>query len=165
MTTEAALNLLATMPGKPAWNGDIAELYSLHLADWYPETRRLAVMEATVSCSFRPTLCELREIALRFARALPSTAALREQIREMILFHPPAERARHASVLLRDLADELGGWHEIGMLSTEELDRRFPGAVERARGEYLTRNATKILAADPAKQLESASSRPRELDA
>jgi hypothetical protein len=165
MTLEAALNLLATMPGKPAWNDDIASLYSLHLADWHPETRQKAVLDATATCSFRPAMCELREIALRHIAPLPSAAALREQLRQVILFHPPAERAKHASPLLRDLADELGGWREIGMLDTEEMDRRFPGAVARARDEYLTRNAPQLLASEPVKLLRNATPPPLELAA
>jgi hypothetical protein len=154
MTLETALNLLATMPGKPDWNDDIANLYALHLADWHPTIRQKAVMEATATCSFRPAVCDLREIALRHSTPLPSAAALREQITALILFHPPARRPHHASALLRSLADELGGWHEMGMLSTEEMDRRFPGAVQRARAEFLVQNAAKLLAADPSHQIQ-----------
>ena len=162
MTTETALNLLATMPGKPEWNADIAEFYSLHLADWHPETRRKAILESTATCQFRPTVAELREVALKHVAALPSIGTLREELRLIILFHPPAERARHASALLCDLADELGGWREIGMLDTEEMDRRFPSACQRARAEYLTRNAIKLLAEEPNKVLLAAST-PKEL--
>ena len=153
MTTESALNLLATMPGKPEWNDDIATLYSLHLADWHPEALRKAILEATATCQFRPTVAELREVALKHVAPLPSIGTLREELRLLILFHPPAERARHASALLSDLADELGGWREIGMLDTEEMDRRFPSACQRARGEYLSRNASRLLADGPQKQL------------
>ncbi|WP_395144435.1 hypothetical protein [Armatimonas sp.] len=153
MTTETALNLLATMPGKPEWNGDIAEFYSLHLADWHPDTRRRAILEATATCQFRPTVAELREVALKHIAPLPSIGTLREELRLLILFHPAAQRARHATPLMRDLADELGGWHEIGMLDTEEMDRRFPKAAGRAREEFLARNATKLLAEGSQKQL------------
>lgn len=164
MTTENALNLLATMPGKPDWNPDIASLYSLHLADWHPETRHKAILEATSICHYRPTTAELREIALRFAQPLPSAASSLAEIRRIVTFYPPRERALQASSLVRDLVDELGGWAEIGMLPTEELERRFPGACDRTRKEYLTRNAQKLLSQEPSKLLEGMGSpKPKEL--
>lgn len=163
MTTENALNLLATMPGKPDWNTDIAGLYSLHLADWHPETRRKAILEATATCQFRPTIADLREIALRFAEPLPPAGAMRQELSRVITFYPPIERARNSSALLSDLADELGGWREIGMLDTEELDRRFPSAYQRARAEYLSRNASKLLSVEPGNLLTGKTPQPKEL--
>ena len=85
MTLETTLNLLATLPGKPSWDDDIAALYSLHLADWHPETRRLAVVDATLTCTLRPTLSELRELALKRLSPLPSPAALREELDQVFV--------------------------------------------------------------------------------
>jgi len=149
MTLETALNLLATLPGKPSWDDDIAALYSLHLADWHPDTRRLAVVDATLTCTLRPTLSELRELALKRLSPLPSPAALREALRRLILFYPPRERPAHATPLLSALADELGGWREIGMLDTDELERRFPSACQRVRHEYLSHHASQLLTTEP----------------
>ena len=155
MKLEIALNLIGTMPGKPDWNPDIASLYSLHLADWHPEVRQKAVLAATGSCKFRPTVAELKEIALKIAQPMPSLAVMREELRNLILFHPPSERRRHASPLMGDLIDELGGWSEVGMLPTEEMDRRFPIAAQKAREEYFTRNAEALLTQEPARGIAS----------
>lgn len=164
MTLEVALNLLATLPGRPAWNNDIAELYSLHLVDWHPETRRRTLVEATATCTLRPTVAELREIALRLTAPLPGLGTLREELRRVITYYPPAERALHADPLLNLLADELGGWREIGSMGTEELEKRFPSACDRARREFLAQNAQELLTHEPVALLGSGGKpKPKEI--
>jgi hypothetical protein len=159
------LNLLGAMPGNPPWSLGVAGLYSIHVADWDIQVLRKTVLQATATCQFRPTVAELKEIALRYVAPLPSLGALRDELRQAIIFYLPAERARRSTPLLNALADELGGWREIGMMDSEELDRRFPGACERARKDYVAEHAQNLLTAGAQGQLEGSANYPLELAA
>lgn len=164
----ACLSLLAAMAGQPAWNDDVATLYSMHLAEWHPEVRQAAVWEAS-RARFRPSVGELREMAVRIFCPMPSLAELRSEIRRVIVWHgTKQDRDRAATPLCRLLADELGGWSEVGRTSTEEFDRAFASAAERAKSEWVAREADAVLAQAPGARLIGAavpSSSPRALGA
>lgn len=132
-TQELCLNLLAGMNSKQDWNEHVASVYALAMEGWDDDLALEAVKWAALNERWRPAPVELRAIAARRAAPPPSASAALTEVRRLICYHGSrAGSAPHSHPVIAAVADELGGWAEIGRRDAGELDAAFGGAFARA---------------------------------
>lgn len=133
-TLTHCLALLSAMPSSTPWTDASGALYSLALRGWSDDVARATVEEAALTLRWRPAPAELRALAVKAFAPAPAPGALREQLREALIWHGvSAGKVLDGSLpVLTLVADELGGWAALSRMASEEIDRAFPSAYERA---------------------------------
>lgn len=145
-TQEHCLNLLAAMPSSSPWMEASAALYIMAMEGWTDDVAMGSVRHAAMNLKWRPAPVELREIAVALFAPAPGPMTVREQLREMLLWHGKGA-ARYADQLplLASVADELGGWASLSRMTTEDIDAQFTGAYSRAVKDWTAQAAEGIL--------------------
>lgn len=151
-TQTLCLEMLAGMQS-PAqkWTEAVGSLYILAMQGWADDIAVQAVRHAALTEQYRPSPAVLRQIAARLVAPVPPAAALRAEVRDLLVRHGGARAhlapTSHPVVAL--LADELGGWRVLGRMETAQIDQAFPGAYQRAVAEFEAKAADELLALPP----------------
>ncbi len=134
-------NILSAMPSSQPWDDRVGMMYAVAMKTWDDKLTERAVMKALMTKKWRPTPCELREIALQIKRIVVSSPQAQEQIRHIVLYHPPQERKSATERLVKEgkvspmvpaLVKHLGGWGRVGELSDDKLEKAVDGVMEEA---------------------------------
>ena len=150
MTQKTCLDLLAGMPSSAPWTEASAALYIMALEGWSDDVALGAVKQACLTLEWRPAPVKLREIAVAKFAPAPSPYEVRDQIREMLLWHGARQAHRYESHLpfLASVVDELGDWIALERMSTEEIDERFDGAYRRTLSTWQEEASETVLRLD-----------------
>jgi hypothetical protein len=125
-----AANILSTMPSGQPWDDRMATVYAIGMQKWSDDLVERTVMQCLMTKKFRPTVAELREVALGIRRVKVSTGQAAEQIRHIILMVQPNQRAAATERLVKEgkvspsvpiLVQNLGGWRNVGMMAEDRL--------------------------------------------
>lgn len=134
-------NILSSMPSSQPWDDRIGMAYAIAMKSWDDKLTERAVMKALMTRKWRPTPCELREIALQIKRVVVPSPQAQEQIKHIVLHYPSHERREAADKLISEgrvspmvpaIVKYLGGWGRIGDMTDDKLERAVEGVMEEA---------------------------------
>ncbi len=134
-----AANILSTMPSGQPWDERMATVYAIGMQKWSDDLVERAVMHCLMTKKFRPTISELREVALSLKRVKVPSGQAAQQIRHIVLYAPPAERREYTERMVKEgkvspavpiLVANLGGWNSIGMMAEDRLVRAVESVQE-----------------------------------
>jgi hypothetical protein len=133
-------NILSAMPAHQPWDDRTSTVYAMVMKDWDDVLAQKATMKALMTRKWRPTPSELREIALQMKRIHVPNQTMHEQVRHVVIFHPPSERKEAAERLIKqgkisplvpDLVERMGGWKSAGLMTEDELSRKIEQETEK----------------------------------
>ncbi len=141
-------NILSTMPSQQPWDDRVQMVYALAIQRWDDDLAQRAVTKALMTKKFRPTVSELRDIAMEIKRVkVPSGQAV-TQIRHLVTYHPVNERAGACermvaqgkiSPIIPEVVKSVGGWSRVGNMTdyqlNEAIERVVPDVTETIDAE------------------------------
>jgi len=128
-------------------------MYAIAMKTWDDKLTERAVMKALMTRKWRPTPCELREIALQIKRVVVPAPQAQEQIRHIVLHYPSKDRRSAADKLISEgrvapmvqsIVKYLGGWERVGELTDDKLERAVQGVMEEALDDPSIENELQI---------------------
>jgi hypothetical protein len=132
------LDLLAGMPSAAPWSDPVSATYTLAMEGWTDDVAFETVRRAVLTEEWRPAPARLIAIAVELHAPMPPAHQVREQIREMLIFHGGRAAGQIAAKefpLLHRVAEQLGGWANLTHMGTEEIDKGFPFAYSAVAGK------------------------------
>lgn len=147
-TLIACLDLLAGMPSAAPWSKAVSATYSLAMEGWTDEVAFESVRRSVLTEEWRPAPARLIAIAVELHAPMPPAHQLREQIRQMLVFHggrAAGQIAAREFPLLHQVAEQLGGWANLTHMGTEEIDRCFPSAYNTVARDWATGGGIELL--------------------
>ena len=145
-TLKTCLEVLAAMPSAVPWSDGSGTIYAMAMEGWDDAVALGTVKKVALTLKWRPAAVELRQVAVEQFAPAPSVFTLRQQLREMLLWHGERAGLVEGHVpLLPDIVDRLGGWHACSRMTTEEIDGRFLAVYELAIAEWRDAAADSVL--------------------
>ena len=139
-TFAVVANILSAMPSQQQWDDRVSMVYAIAMKKWDDELTQKAVMKCLMTKRWRPTPSELREVALEMKRVFVPGPTAYEQVKHIVLYHPPSERQQAAEKLVKQgkvspgvpvAVSNLGGWSRIGSMTEEQLADAMDTAITR----------------------------------
>jgi hypothetical protein len=147
-TLIACLDLLAGMPSAAPWSKAVSATYSLAMEGWTDDVAFETVRRSVLTEEWRPAPARLIAIAVELHAPMLPAFELREQIRQMLIFHGGRAAGRIAAKefpLLNRVAEHLGGWANLTHMGTEEIDKGFPFAYNAVARDWAVTGGSDLL--------------------
>lgn len=131
--------ILQSLPSQVKWDDAVQATYLLGLKGWSDNVAGSVMMYVLNNCEFRPTVAELRKIAIKMFDPMLTPDRIYEEIRKILVFVSPQDRpAKIASMIaqgkmkdeVRRVVEECGGWARLGLMESAEVRKKVAEAVE-----------------------------------
>lgn len=139
-TFAVVANILSAMPSQQPWDDRTSAVYAIAMKKWDDELTQKAVMKCLMTKRWRPTPAEIREVALGMKKVFVPGPTAYEQVKHVVLWHPPHERAEAAEKLVKQgkisplipvAVSNLGGWKHAGQMTEDKLAEAMNDVVQR----------------------------------
>jgi hypothetical protein len=153
-TFAGVANILSAMPSSQTWTAAISTVYAMALKDWDDKLAQKVAMHALMNLKWRPSPAEMRELALQIRKIKVPNQTMHEQVRTIVVYHPPAERKKATDKLVKEgkicplipeVVERLGGWNRVGQMTEEQLAT----GIEKESSECLSSEVTENILALP----------------
>lgn len=130
--------ILQSLPSQVKWDDAVQATYLLGLKGWSDNVAGSVMMYVLNNCEFRPTVAELRKIAIKMFDPKLTPDRIYEDIRRFLVMVPPHERTAKANQLVleghmkdevRRVVEECGGWARLGSMESTEVRRKVGEAL------------------------------------
>lgn len=142
------LSMLAGLPSSAPWSEATAVTYAIAMEGWTDEVAEGTLRRVVQTEEWRPAPARLIAIAVDLFAPMPPAYQVRQQIRQMLLWHggrAAAQLAAKEFPLLHQVADLLGGWANLVHMGSEEIDERFPLAYQGVAREWAAGQGRELL--------------------
>jgi hypothetical protein len=130
--------IMQTLPAQNKWDDAIASVYLSAMSDWDDAVVGLVMKEVLNTCEYRPTIAEIRKIAIRLIDPKLSGDEIYQQIKSILNNVPPDNRTNHvhnmiatgkAKPELARVVAKCGGWPALRTMETQEVKSTVMRAV------------------------------------
>jgi len=133
-----ACMVLQSLPSQNKWDDAVQQTYLLGLSDWSDNVVGTVVMHVLNNSEFRPTVAEMRKMAIKLFDPMLSADTIYEQIRQVLVMVPLAERKSYVARMVaagkmrdevRRVVEECGGWQRLSNMETNAIQGKVQSAV------------------------------------
>lgn len=130
--------ILQTLPSQTKWDDSIAVVYATALKDWSDEVVGAVMDTVLKTCEYRPTIAELRQIAIRLFDPMISADRVYDDVRKILIMVPLSERKAYVDKALKAgrisevvprVVSEIGGWNRLSMMDSDMVRKAVYEAV------------------------------------
>lgn len=130
--------ILQTLPSQAKWDDAIAIVYLNAMREWSDEVVGAIMEHVQYHCEYRPTIAELRKIAIKLFDPMLSPESIYEDVRKVLIMVAPHERtkvveAKVANGSMKEavvrVVKECGGWARLSSMDAQEVRKQVFAAV------------------------------------
>ncbi len=131
--------IMQTLPAQNKWDDAIAQVYLSVMGSWDDGVVGLVMKEVLNTCEFRPTIAEIRKIAIRLIDPKLSGDEIYQQIKSILINIPPDHRDAHTHKLVSEghakpelirVVSKCGGWSALRAMDATDVVSAVKRAVE-----------------------------------
>ena len=122
-------SVLSMLPSNVAWNDDVATMYAIAMKGWDDAVVGLVARHVLYNCEWRPSVAELRMIAIKLVAPKLNAHAIHNELSRIIsIASEPSRRDELIETSMelgnlppytKQLIERAGGWMSMGSRSTD----------------------------------------------